>query len=329
MGDRYEVVIIDGYKEVLNIEREILGKMGAKVVAGQFTNTEDIMDKAKDADAILVDALPINRETLDKLTKLRVIVRYGIGIDNIDVKAATEKGVQVVNIPDVMTIEVAEHTVGLLLAIVRKIPMADRLVKEGRWADPSTWAGPLPRIREKTVGILGLGRIGRTVADLLKCFKVNIIGYDPYVKPEVIEKLGIRVAPNLEKLMKESDFVLIHLPLTDETRHMIGEKELKLVKKGAFIVNCARGAIVDSQAIHRALSEGWIGGYATDVFEKEPVDHNDPLLKLENFIATPHMAFYSDKIHDDFRRQASEEVARVLNGERPLNIVNPEVLHKK
>jgi phosphoglycerate dehydrogenase-like enzyme len=141
--------------------------------------------------------------------------------------------------------------------------------------------------------------------------------------------LGIKAVRNLEDLLKESDFVMIHIPLTDETRHVVGEKELRSMRENAYLINCARGAIVDSRALHRALSEKWIAGAAADVFEQEPVDPDEPLLKLKNFIATPHMAFYSDNVHDSFRRQASEEVARVLRRERPLNLANPEVLDKK
>lgn len=328
MTARYRVVITDWPREVSDIERDILGKVGAEVIAGQFRDTKDAIDKAKDADALLTSDLPITREVFDKLTRLKVVVKYGIGIDNVDVKAATERGVQVVTIPDVMTVEVAEHTLGLLLAIVRKIPMADRLVKEGKWADPSTWAGPVPRICGKTVGIIGLGRIGRVVANLLKSFKVTIIGYDPHIKREAIERLGIEAARNLEGLLKESDFVTIHVPLTDETRHMIGISQLKSMKKNAFLINCARGAIIDPQALCRALSDGCIAGAATDVFEKEPVDPNDPLLKLKNLIATPHMAFYSDEATNILRRRGSEEVARVLKGQRPLSLVNPEALER-
>jgi D-3-phosphoglycerate dehydrogenase len=325
VDSKYKVVIADWVKDVSDTEKDILGRAGAEIVAGQCKNTEQIVQKARDADVLLVDALPVTKHVFDELTKLKAVVRYGIGVDNVDVKAATEKGVQVVNIPDAMTIEVAEHTVGLLLAIARKIPMANKLVKDGKWADPSAWAGPVPKIRGKAVGILGLGRVGRTVADILKCFKVTIIGYDPYLKREFIENLGVRAAGSLEELLKESDFITVHIPLTDDTRHMIGEKQFKSMKKNAFIVNCARGAIIDSKALHRALAEGWIAGAATDVFEKEPVDPSDPLLKLDNLIATPHMAWHSDEVSSTFRRQAAEEAARVLKGEKPLNLVNPEV----
>lgn len=330
MEYRYKVVITDGYKEVSDIERNILGKLGAEIVAGHCTSTMDIIDSARDADALLVDALPITRDVFDKLTKLKVVVRYGVGLDNIDVRAATECGVQVVNIPGAMTVEVAEHTVALLLAIVRKIPMADRLVKSGKWADPDpdSWAKPVPRIRGKTVGVLGFGRIGRAVADLLKSFKVRIVAYDPYVKPELVRKFGVRPVRSLGELLKKSDFITIHLPLTDQTRHMIAEKEFKLAKRGLFMVNCARGAIVDPEALRKALSEGQIAGFATDVFEKEPVEPNDPLLKLDSLTATPHMAFYSDEVNDKFRSQACMEIVRVLKAQRPANLVNPEVLVK-
>jgi D-3-phosphoglycerate dehydrogenase len=322
---KYKVVITDYYNEVMDLEKDILSEVGAGIIAGRYRSTADVVSKARDADVLLVDQLQITSEVFDKLTKLKAVVRYGIGFDNVDVKAATAKGVKVVNIPDAMTMEVAEHALALLLGIVRKIHIADRLVRSGKWADPSAWAGPVPKIRGKTVGILGLGRVGRTVADILKCFKVTIVGYDPYLKPEVIKSMGVHVARDLEEFLKLSDFVMVHIPLTDETRHLMGEKALRSMKKNAFLVNCARGAIIDPRALHRALTEGWIAGAGLDVFEREPVDRDDPLLKLDNLIATPHMAFYSDIIHKELRRQAVEETVRILKGENPLNLVNPEV----
>jgi len=329
MDYKYKVVITDVYDNVSEIENRILGSVGASVVAGHCKDTTDIIDKAHDADALLVGDLPITKEVFDKLTKLKVVARYGVGFDNVDVRSATAAGVQVAITPEVMTTNVAEHTLALMLTIVRKIPMADNLVKEGKWSDPSKWAGPIPTIHGKTVGIIGLGRIGRAVVDLLRCFGVEIIGYDPYLSPETTHKLGFRIVPQIEPLLTESDFVTMHLPLTDQTRHMIGERELGLLKKTAFVVNCARGAIVDPKALYTALFQGRIAGAAMDVFENEPIDPTDPLLTLKNFIATPHMAFYSDDVHEKFRTEAAKEVARVLSGLRPTNLVNPEVLTQR
>lgn len=288
------------------------------------------MALASDVNVIMTADLVLDKRVLQHLPYLKGIVKYGIGTEFIDVKTATDRGIPVANIPDVMTIEVAEHAVGLLLAIVRRIPQANARVKTRVWDDARDFPViyPVPRIKGRTVGILGIGRVGRAVANILKGFDVQILGYDPYVKRETIESYGIQASDSLEDLLKQSDFIMIHTPLTSTTRHLLGKKEFELVKPTAFLVNAARGAIVDQAALYKALSGGLVAGYATDVWEQEPPEQNDPMLQLENVIITPHMAFHSNSIYAEFRRRAAEEALRILKGERPLNIVNPEVFKR-
>jgi D-3-phosphoglycerate dehydrogenase len=198
-------------------------------------------------------------------------------------------------------------------------------VKENRWDWKSVQ--PISRLKDKTVGIIGFGRIGRKVAQRLKGFEVKILSYDPYVPEEIFREYGVEKV-DFETLIKESDIITVHTPLTDETRHMIGEKELRSMKREAILINVSRGGIIDEKALYKALKERWISGAGLDVLEVEPPSKDNPLLRLDNVIITPHMAWYSNKSLDEIRRKAAEEVARALSGQIPMNLVNRDVLKK-
>jgi len=253
-----------------------------------------------------------------------VIVRYGVGVDNVDLEAATEKGIFVANVMYDVT-DVADHAVSLVLSLIRKIPLANRNVRKGLW-DWKT-VQPISRLRGKTVGIIGFGRIGRKVAQRLKGFEVKLIAYDPYVPENVFAEYNVERV-NFETLIKEADIIMVHASLTSETRHLIGEDELKSMKRSAILVNTSRGSIIDEKALYKALKEGWISGAGLDVLEKEPPERNNPLLKLNNVIITPHMAWYSIESLDEIRRIAAEEVVRALSGQIPTSLVNRDVLKK-
>jgi len=320
----YEVVITDSDFPDGRLEQDILCQIGANVKKYQTRNEDELIRITQNADAILCDYAPINRNVLSHLQKTRVIVEYGTGYDNIDVKAAQEKRIIVCNVPDFITCEVAEHTIALILSITRRIPWADSFTKEGRWSEfgPLSWSKlmPISHLDGKTGGIVGFGRIGRQVAERLQAFKVKIIAFDPYVSKDVAAKLNVELV-ELPTLMQESDFISVNCLLSKETFHLISTKELELMKETAFIVNTARGKVIDQKALFDALKSKRIAAAGLDVLEREPSDPGDPILKLENVITTPHIAAMSDKSMTTLRRLTAEEAARVLRGDPPTHPV--------
>jgi D-3-phosphoglycerate dehydrogenase len=321
---KFKVVITDSDYGSHEIEEEILFSVGADLVKFQCKTEDDIIRCCSDADGLLNQYAPITRRVIENLQRARIIVRYGVGVDNIDIKAATERGIFVANVIYDIT-DVADHTLSLILSLSRKIIWADRNVKENRWDWKSVQ--PISRLKDKTVGIIGFGRIGRKVAQRLKGFEVKILSYDPYVPEEIFREYGVEKV-DFETLIKESDIITVHTPLTDETRHMIGEKELRSMKREAILINVSRGGIIDEKALYKALKERWISGAGLDVLEVEPPSKDNPLLRLDNVIITPHMAWYSNKSLDEIRRKAAEEVARALSGQIPMNLVNRDMLKK-
>ncbi len=302
-------------------EKDELAKINAELVIGDCHNEDDIITMAQDADAILTVGAPMTRRVLEKLPKCRVIVRYGIGYDTVDVDAATDNNILVVNIPDFCFEEVSNHAIALLLACAKKITQLDNLVKQGRWKEAKQAQSPMGPIFGQTCGIIGCGNIGRVTAKKAQCFGLNVLGYDPYIDKSLAAQSGITLV-DLPELLRESDYVLLHSSLTKETFHLIGENQLKIMKPGAYLVNTARGAVIDEPALIRALGEKRIAGAGLDVFEKEPVDPENPLLKMDNVIVLPHSASYSDAAFIRLRRCVGQEAARVLSGKSPKNVVN-------
>lgn len=275
------------------------------------------------ARGILVQYAEVTRRVLEGLPRLEFVVRYGVGVDGIDLTAASEYGVPVVNVPDYGTDEVANHAVALLLALARKLPLLDRQTRAGRW--DVFEARPLRRLAGRTVGILGLGRIGSLVARKLRGFDLRLLGCDPYVTafPPGVEPV------DFERLLAESDFLTVHCPLTAETRHLLDARAFARMKPGAVLVNTARGGIVDTEALVAALERGHLGGAGLDVTEPEPLPAGSPLYRMEQVIVTPHAAWYSEEARRDLKRRVAEEAVRLLRGERPLHCVNPEALGRR
>lgn len=299
-------------------------------VPGVKYSEDQLINMLRDVDAVVITSQHrISRRIIYNCPKLKVIVKYGSkpGIDNVDLEAATERKIPVCYTFGANYDSVAEFTVGLMLYAVKKISTVSQSLKEGLWRDSLLRSGVLGyELRGKTVGIIGLGQIGRRVAKILQGFDVRIIGYDPYISRDDVESLNVELVKDLGALLRDSDIITIHATLTEETYHMIGEEEFKVMKPTAILVNTARGAIVDEEALIKALREGWIAGAALDVFEKEPPDPDNPLLKLPNVISTPH---YASCTYEAYRREAiiaAEEVVRVLEGYKPKYIANPEVL---
>ncbi|RLG50608.1 MAG: D-glycerate dehydrogenase [Thermoproteota archaeon] len=288
---------------------------------------EVIVEKVRGKDA-LVSLLTdkIDAEVMDASPNLRIIAQYAVGFDNIDLKAATERGIYVTNTPGVLTETVADFAFALMLAAARRVVEADRYVREGKWKvgwHPTMMLGY--DVYERTLGIVGLGRIGSAVARRAKGFNMKVIYYDVRRRPELERELGVEYRP-LEELLKDSDFVSLHVPLTPETRHMIGERELRMMKKTAVLVNTARGPVVDEKALYRALKEGWIAAAALDVFEKEPTPVDNPLLELSNVVVAPHIASASFETRSRMAEMVAENLIAFLEGRTPPNLVNKEVV---
>jgi D-3-phosphoglycerate dehydrogenase / 2-oxoglutarate reductase len=328
---KFDVVITDSIFLDANVEKEILEKIGANVRKYQSYDPAELKEITRSADGILTAVSPIKKEVISNLEKARAIVCYGVGYDNVDMKAATEKGILVCNVPDYLTYEVAEHAMALILSLVRKVPWADKFTRTAEWKKNGirSWNNfrPLSYLDGKVGGIVGLGRIGSQVAAMLQAFHVTVIASDPYVPKEVAEKKGVELV-DLPTLMRKSDVISVNALLSDETLHLIDAEELSMMKETAIIVNTARGKIVNNEALAKVLKDKKIAGAALDVMEIEPADPGSPLLTLDNIVITPHIAGMSEKASLNSRRLASEEMVRILTGKPPRNPLNKEVLKK-
>lgn len=300
---------------------EILKRAGSVEEATNLTK-EQLLQKVKEADALVVrSATQVTREVLSAGKKLRVIGRAGIGVDNIDVPSATERGIIVVNAPEASTITVAEHTIGLMLALARKISAASASTKAGKW-EKKKFMGV--ELRGKTLGIIGLGRIGSQVAQKARAFEMSIVAYDPYINEKTAKALGVKIVA-LKELFAVSDFITIHVPLTEQTKALIDKDEIAQMKSGVYLINCSRGGIISESALYEAMVSGKVAGAALDVFEKEP-PAGSPLLTLENFVATPHLGASTEEAQHYASTIVCEEVVKVLLNQPPKYAVNMPVL---
>jgi D-3-phosphoglycerate dehydrogenase len=276
---------------------------------------EDILAVAKDADAILVTYAKLTREILTQLTKCKAIGRFGLGVDNIDLAAAKEKGIAVNYVPDYCIREVSDHAMALLLALIRKVPLSNRLVQGGRWEMPAVV--PIRRIEGTVLGLIGFGHIPRLFAPKAQAFGIKVVAYDPYAKPELFEAANVE-SVDFDTLLKTSDYVSVHAPLLPATRGLINAEVLGKMKKGAYIVNTARGPLIDESALVAALDAGQIGGAGLDVVTTEPLAKDSLLLGRDNVIITPHTAFYSIEALEELQTKCAADVARVLSGEKAV-----------
>jgi len=315
-----KILITDCDHPSVEIERKILSEINPEFVLAHCNTEDEVIEVAQDADGIINQYAPITKSVIDSLKKCKVIVRYGVGIDNIDIKAANEHKIMVANVPDFCIDEVSTHAMALILACARGIILLDRKIKKKKW--DFTLAKPLFRTQGKILGLFGLGNIARAVAKKASGFGFKIIAYDPYISK--VEH-GIELV-EFSKLLSDSDFLSIHVPLTTETRHYFGENELKKMKKTAYLINTARGPIVNEKALYKALENKWIAGAALDVMEKEPPDWNSSLLQLDNLIITPHTAFYSEESYIELKTKVAQTVLSVLKGELPKAMVNPQAV---
>ncbi len=319
-GLEIEQALVD---EITDLDITLLGRPSA---------TEDeLIEAGRDADALCVSTREaVTRRVLENLPNTKVISRYGVGLDNVDLDAAADNNIVVTHYPGYCTSEVADHAMSMLLALNRRLVEQDRSLREGDWVKfgPATRTilkGTVPALREQTLGIIGFGRIGQALAERARPFGVTMITADPYQDPAVVEAHGVHLV-SLEDLLKRSDLVTIHCPLTPETRGLINKERLALMKPTAFLVNTARGPIIDLPALADALANKRLAGAALDVVDPEPLPANSPFYTMGNVILTPHSAYYSERSVELVRRETLLEAIEVLRGKRPRTVANPDVL---
>ena len=318
---KWKVVVTDYNYAGLEVEKEVLSRWNADVAGFHCVSPQEIIEVAKDADAIISQYAPVTAEVLNTLQNLKAVGRYGIGVDNIDVPAATEKGIVVINVPSYCEEEVSDHALAMLLAWVRKIPHYAVEVRKGIW-DWKT-GRPICRLHGKVLGLLGFGKIAGRLAAKAKALGLVIIAHDPYLPEGVFSALGVKRG-GFEELLSQSDFLSIHVPLTKETRHLIDAKALSLMKPTACLINTSRGAVVDEQALVEALKRGQLAGACLDVLEKEPPDAGNELLQMPRVLISPHVAWYS-RVKRELRRKVASDIGRALNGLLPKGLVNSEL----
>jgi len=323
MGSKYKVVITDHRFPNVDIQREVLSQIGAELVVGQAQTEEEIIAIAKDAHGILNARSKITEKVINALTSCKIMVRYGVGVDTIDIAAATRKGIMVSNVLDYCVDEVSDHALALIMALTRKVVFSARRVRAGEWSVANL--KPLKRLSGQTLGVVGFGRIGRELARKASPIGFNILVYDPYVDEKSVAQPGFKLA-SFEELIKGSDVISLHSPLTAETKGMIGKQQIEMMKPNAYIVNVSRGSLIDEGALIDALNAGRIAGAGLDVMIDEPAKPDNPLLKMEQVIVTSHTAFYSDEAIQELQKKAAEKVAATLSGKIPDPLVNPEVL---
>jgi D-3-phosphoglycerate dehydrogenase / 2-oxoglutarate reductase len=309
---RMRVVVVDANFPELREEKAATERAGASFVFANTSDPERIAEAVEGAKVVLVQFAPFGRSALERLAAGARVIRYGVGYDNIDLDAAHELGVSVAYVPDYCTEEVADHTASLVLCLLRKVVLADRHVRDGHWS-PVAASAPLAPFSKTAIGFLGFGRIAQAVRDRLRPFGFSFIYHDPAVEQQRAN-VGALAVP-LEDLVRQADVLSLHLPSTRETRHIINRHRLTAMKNTAFIVNTARGDLVDTPALAEALADGHIAGAALDVFEKEPLPADHPIRFAGTALLTPHSAWYSEESIASLQRLAADEVRRALNGE--------------
>lgn len=323
---KYKVVKVDNRYEDIKVESDILNKVGADLIEYNLKDENKIIEATRDADGIIADLAAIGKKVLDSLEKCRVISKVGIGVDNIDISYATEKGILVCNVPDYCFNEVSDHAVSLILCCARKVCFLNSRVKKGFWGIEE--AKPTLPLDQMTLGIIGFGKIARLVVKKALVFGFKIIIFDPYIDTQQYRNKKINFV-DLDTLLNKSDIVSIHCPATPETMKLFDIHKISKMKRNAFLVNTSRGAIIDNQALYLSLKENIIGGAAVDVYNPEPINPDDPILSLDNFVITPHFGFYSERSIMEVRKKSAENIARILSGKKPENVVNKELLKKE
>jgi D-3-phosphoglycerate dehydrogenase len=309
------IAVTDSVFPSLDPAKAALARVDPDIRMAKSAGADDILAIAREADAILVTYAKLPGELLRQLTRCKVIGRFGLGVDNIDIKTAAELGITVTYVPDYCMAEVSDHAMALLLALARKVPFSNALVQGGRWEMPAV--APLRRLAGQVLGLIGFGHIPRALVPKAKAFGLAVIAHDPYVSPDVLAALGV-AGVSFDDLLARSDFISVHAPLTPHTRGLVDAAAFAKMKKGVLIVNTARGPLIDEQALVAALDSGHLGGAALDVVATEPLAKDSPLLHRDNVVLTPHTAFYSVEALNELQTKCASDVARVLSGEKPI-----------
>ena len=316
------IAVSDSVFPNLDPTRAVLSRIGGELRVAEASTPEAVLAVAHDANALLTTYAKITAEMISEMPKCRIISRFGIGVDNVDLAAASAHRIAVTRVPDYCIDEVSDHAMALVLAAARKIPFANNQVQTGNWRMQSVQ--PIYRLRGQVIGLVGFGRIPQALAPKAKSFGLTVIAFDPYVQANVLANAGVE-GVNFDDLLRRSDYVSIHSPFTPETFKLFNEAAFARMKPNAYLINTARGPIIDEDALAWALDNHRIAGAALDVMTKEP-PNDSSLRHRENVILTPHTAFYSEESLVELQTKAAEEVARVLTGQRPLNQLNLEVL---
>lgn len=324
----FRVAITNPRYDNLDLEREALDPIGAELIPVYAEDDVSYAEQIADMDAVIVGPrVSPTAEVIAQLRSIKIIQATGIGVDKIDVDAATAAGIPVVNVPDVFTEEVADQAFTLLLGVNRKLIYTQQMAASGRWSQTQAGLGSVPKINGKTLGLVAFGNIAKAVARRAQGFGLKVMSHDPFVTPEAMEALGVESA-SLERLFGESDFISAHVPHSKATHHLIGKRQFDLMKPTAIFINTGRGKVVDEEALIEALRAGKLAGAGLDVLEQEPPAPDNPLLSMPNVVVTPHVAAYSNESTIARRRRHGQEIAAVLTGKRPRNCVNREVLDR-
>jgi D-3-phosphoglycerate dehydrogenase len=319
---KFKVVATDTHLFPLRDELDVLGALDCTVVGAVCKTEDETIAACRDAHVVLDTNAKITRRVIGELREVLAVCRYGVGVDTVDLPAATEHGIIVANVPDFCFDEVADTAMSLILAVPRKVHLLNAMVRRGIWNKDA--AKPVHKFRGATLGLFAFGNIARNVCRKAAAFGFRIIACDPYVAADAVRDYPVTLV-DFETLLATSDLISVHAPLTDETRHRFDGAAFRRMKPSAFFFNLGRGPIHDQQALTRALTEKWIAGAGLDVLEREPPDPADPILKLDNVVFTPHYASYTEEAYRELQRKTGENAAAVLKGEFPKYLVNPEV----
>jgi D-3-phosphoglycerate dehydrogenase len=309
------IAVADSVFPSLDPAKAALQRIDPELRMAKSPSADDILAVARDADAVLVTYAKLGADLIGQLQKCKAIGRFGMGVDNIDLAAAARAGITVTYVPDYGVREVSDHAMALLLALIRKIPLSNTLVQSGRWEMPAVV--PIRRIEGRVLGLVGFGHIGRALAPKAQAFGLTVIAHDPFVSADALAAAKVE-GVDLDALLARADYVSIHAPLTPQTRGLFNADVFAKMKRGALIVNTARGPLIDEPALLAALKSGQVGGAALDVVATEPLPKDSPLLGHDNLILSPHTAFYSVEALDELQTKCAADVARVLSGEKPV-----------
>lgn len=321
-----KVMITDYEYKSLKNEEEIFKDNGIEFIKAQGKTEEEVIENAPaDVNGLLVQYAKIGEKVFKALPELKVVGRYGIGVDSVDLEAATKYGVSVVNVGDYCLDEVSDHAMALLLSLVRKISLLNNDVKNKNW--DFKISKPIYRLKGKTIGLVGFGQIPRVLVKKAKAFGLKVVVADPFLDRKVAADYKVELL-ELTELLKKSDYISLHVPLNKNTKNLISQKEFKLMKENAFIINTSRGGVIDEKALIEALKNKEIAGAGLDVTNKEPIEKDNPLLNMKNVIITPHVGWYSEESQEELQTKAAQGVLSVLLNKEPEFLVNPEVKNK-